>query len=153
MKCFHCNTENRSSNLTCINCGFYLNIQKPVDESTPTSAPIPTTQCYIPVAVESGELPVEDGETGFSDFVFLIHEGGNCTGYYDFNLKQWMAHIRSNPIRVTPTHWLKPSTTPVVQGYSEDFIEALQEVIRISDRKHPAWEKVRQFLSSLNKQY
>lgn len=141
MKCFHCNTENRSSNLTCINCGFYLNIQKPVDESTPTSAPIPTTQCYIPVAVDD-ELPEIDTPT-----IFIREDGRPVWHYVD---KEGF----DNPIGAygALTHWLKPSTTPVVQGYSEDFIEALQEVIRISDRKHPAWEKVRQFLSSLNKQ-
>lgn len=57
----------------------------------------------IPVS----ELPPEDVSTGFSDLVFLIHEGGNCMGYYDFNLNAWMARIRSSPIRVTPTAWMR----------------------------------------------
>lgn len=79
----------------------------------------------IPVS----ELPPEDVSTGFSDLVFLIHEGGNCMGYYDFNLNAWMARIRSSPIRVTPTAWMRklPPTEALSQSGILDFL-----------RSHPA---------------
>jgi hypothetical protein len=37
-------------------------------------------------------------------------------------------------------------TTPQIKELSDEEIEVLKEIIRISDRKHPLWDKAKEFL-------
>jgi hypothetical protein len=45
-----------------------------------------------------------------------------------------------------PIHDLVHRTTPQIKELSDDEIEVLKEIIRISDRKHPLWDKAKEFL-------
>ena len=73
----------------------------------------------------------------------LFRDGGESYPEYTNSYKQmreWETYLGDNE-RIEPHY-----TTPQIKELSNEEIEVLKEIIRISDRKHPLWDKAKEFL-------